>query len=102
MTLSLRSGEIFLDIKISFNLMNIDFACAMRISISLLLLPSLVIVWPRYLNCCTCSSCFQSTLIFACISSFVLINILFVTMHLVVFKKFEHIVKEKKMCLIQL
>ena len=31
--------------------MNIDLDCAMRISISLLLLPPLVIVWPRYLNC---------------------------------------------------
>ena len=75
MALNLTSSEIYLDIKISFNLMNIDLVCSMQISISLILLP---IVWPRYLNCCTYSSCYQSTLILACMSLFLLMTIVFV------------------------
>ena len=74
MALSLRSSEMSLDIKISFNLMNIYLACAVRISISLLLLPSLVIVWPRYLKCSTCLRCFPSTLNF-CLNVFIFTNV---------------------------
>ena len=50
MAVSLRCSEMSLDIKISFDLIKIDLACAVLISISLLLLPLLVTVWPVLFN----------------------------------------------------